>query len=77
MATDAGDVIYQPDVLNSRQTLGDAIIQMPMAGAIGKTLTTVRVFGAGAAGVAGKYHKRMHNSSFQVRTGPWSPTNSF
>lgn len=76
MAQDFGDVIFQPNKLNQQQTLGDCIVMMPKAGAIGLALTTVRVAGPGGQGVYNKYHKRMHTDSFQTRSGPWSPTNS-
>lgn len=68
---DPGDIMYNPNVsgigVNNQQVLGDAIIQLPKAGAIGSALTTVRTFGAGATGVYNRLHKRMHVDYFYVQ----------
>lgn len=65
---DPGDCVYNPNTINgsNRQVLGDAIIQMPLAGTIGAALTTVRKYGAGADGIYAKYHKRNHTDFFTV-----------
>ena len=63
-----GDCVYNPNSINgnNRQILGDVIVQMPLAGAIGAALTTVRKVGAGADGIYAKYHKRMHTDFITV-----------
>lgn len=67
---DPGDCVYTPNTINgsNRQILGDVIIQMPLAGAIGSTLTTVRKFGPGPDGIYNKYRRRNHTDAFPVRT---------